>query len=97
MKIKDKIQNLPAWKALLLLVFLVLFLGMLIETVLFHTVFGVINNMITRIEIENKGDVKDLEEMDRIGKAMDATHALLREDEAESMSATVNTENKGQQ
>lgn len=63
MGIKENILKMPVWKAGLCVLLFMFGMSIVVETVLSHTVFHVFDRMIAKFEVENKEDMKDLDDM----------------------------------
>lgn len=60
MSMKRKILNMPAWKAMLCVLFLLFSFGVMFEEVLAHTIFHMFDRVITSMEIQKIEDLADL-------------------------------------
>lgn len=60
MRIKEKILKMPVWKAAVSLLILIFCLFFIVEEILVHTVFHVINSMMVSFEKEDQDDIDDM-------------------------------------
>ncbi len=60
MSMKDTILAMPAWKAVVCTILLILCIGVVTETILVHTVFHFFDRVIFKMESEQKQDIDDL-------------------------------------
>ena len=61
MNMKDTILKMPAWKAAICVLLLMLGIGVIFETILVHTVFHLFDRVLLKMDAEKKDDIADLD------------------------------------
>lgn len=64
MSVKEKILNMPAWKAGACILLLMLGVGMLFETIMVHTVFRIFDRAITKMKSHRDDFIAELKAKD---------------------------------
>lgn len=81
MSLREKIMNLPAWKAVILIFFIIILFMAIVEELFISKIFSIMNGMITRFEQTEKEEKKD---WDAYEKSYEAFNKKSHDDFAES-------------
>lgn len=65
MNLKESILNMPAWKAGVCVLLIILGISAVFEVILSHTVFHVFDRMIEKFDKEKNADVADMDDMEK--------------------------------